>query len=236
VRATAGTALAVALVALAAAASASASSLPHLGAVTKLYRADHGGRSPRSESELLPYSQPYEKLLAACTLKASALTGTTTTMAGELGTKAGTPYSTLGLLRAFTQHVTWSKRRDCWDAFFAVEAKLASRRAATPIRNLHEIRSLYVFDHRGKNARRAVDLVPYSQAFAKIVDSCTLGPEATTNLMIELSQKASDLGARNVSTLQMLQAVARRIDWKARQRPCWAVFDDAEGHMETGGP
>ena len=38
-----------------------------------------------------------------------------------------------------------------------------------------------------------------------------------------------------MTSLKMLQAVARRIDWTGK-RFCWDVYDHAEGHMETGGP
>jgi hypothetical protein len=61
-------------------------------------------------------------------------------------------------------------------------------------------------------------------------------PEDNTNLMIHLSHQASELGGRNVTTLKMLQATARRITWKSRKIICWDVFDNAEGHVEAGGP
>ena len=65
--------------------------------------------------------------------------------------------------------------------------------------------------------------------------SCKFTVDDNTNLMIQLADKASVLGGRRVTSLQMLQAVARRIDWTG-QAPLLERLDDAEGHMETGGP
>ena len=48
--------------------------------------------------------------------------------------------------------------------------------------------------------------------------------------MIHLSDKATELGGRTVTTLKMLNAIARRIDWTKPKVVCWDVFDQAEGH------
>ncbi len=227
--------VAVAWLVLASAAAASASTLPHHADVAKLFAKDHGGRRPASDAELLPYSHPYEKLLAGCRIKPGDLTGATSYLAGQVGSADGRPFTTLMMLRAFARRVTWKAPRNCWDTFYDVQAGVASKAASTPIRNTHEIGALYVFDHGGASPTRAVSLVPYSRAFARIIASCRISAEDTTNLMIELSQKASELGARRVTTVQMMEAVVRRIDWKGK-KPCWTTFDNAEAHMESGGP
>ena len=61
-------------------------------------------------------------------------------------------------------------------------------------------------------------------------------PEDNANLMIHLSDQATELGGRTVTTLKMLQAVARRINWTKPKIICWDVFDNAEGHAEAGQP
>jgi hypothetical protein len=156
-------------------------------------------------------------------------------MAGQVASAGGRPFSNLEMLRAFARKITWSARRDCWKTFFAVESATVLEVAAAQVQYKHEVGALYVIDHDGKNAASAVQLVPYSNAFVKIMAACKITAEDNTNLMIHLADKASVLGARQVTSLQMLQAVARRIDWTGK-RFCWKVYDDAEGHMETGGP
>lgn len=53
--------------------------------------------------------------------------------------------------------------------------------------------------------------------------------------MLWLAEKASYQGARNVTSLMMMQATGRRISWTQR-RVCWSTFDLAEGHLEAGDP
>jgi hypothetical protein len=209
--------------------------IPHQPDVTRLYSRDHGGQAPRSEAQLAPYSKAYEKLLGSCKLEPADLTGATTSMAGQVTAAGGRPFSNLEMLRAFTRNVTWTVPRDCWKTFFDVESQAARQVAAAQLQYQHEVGALYVIDHDGKNPPSEVELLPYSKAFVTIMAACKISAEDNTNLMWQLADKASVLGARHVTSLQMLQAVARRIDWKGK-RVCWTVYDDAEGHMETGGP
>jgi hypothetical protein len=226
--------LAVLVATLAAAASAVAA-IPHEADVAKLYARDHGGHAPASAGALAPYSREYERLLAVCSIRPADLSGAATSMARQVAAAAGKPFSSLMMLQALTRHITWTTRRDCWDAFFDVESAQEVKAATARLQYRHEVEALYVIDHHGKRPASPVQLLPYSTAFTKIMGACMISAEDNTNLMIQLSDKATVLGARNVTSLGMLQAVARRIDWHGK-RPCWSVYDDAEGHMETGGP
>jgi hypothetical protein len=216
-------------------AGSAAAAIPHQDDVTKLYVRDHGGRAPHTEAELGPYSKAYEKLLASCRIQPADLSGAATALAKQVASAGGQPFSSLAMLQAFTRRVTWTVPRDCWATFFAAESAEAEKSAVANLQYKHEVGALYVIDHHGKNPRGAVDLLPYSTAFVKIMAACKITVEDNTNLMWQLADKASVLGGRHVSSLQMLQAVARRIDWTGK-RFCWNVYDDAEGHMETGGP
>jgi hypothetical protein len=216
-------------------AGAAAAAIPHEAGVAKLYARDHGGQAPQNDAQLAPYSAAFEKLLASCKIEPSDLTGAAVSMAGQVASAGGRPFSSLQMLQAFTRRVTWTARRDCWNTFFAVESATAEQIASEQLQYKHEVGALYVIDHHGSNPKGAVDLLPYSKAFVKIMGACKITAEDNTNLMWQLADKASVLGGRRINSLQMLQAVARRIDWTGK-RVCWSVYDDAEGHMETGGP
>jgi hypothetical protein len=108
-----------------------------------------------------------------------------------------------------------------------------SAAAAMPMRHRHEVNALYVIDHQGKNPVDPTELIAYSLPFEKILGGCNTGVTKLTNEMIQLANKASEVGARNVTSLQMMQSIARRITWKAR-RACGTVMNLAEGHLEAG--
>ena len=124
-------------------------------------------------------------------------------------------------------------------AAMANPASPAGRHASqfrSPIRFRHEITALYMYDHNGLRPKSDVVLRSYSDPFGKIVDHCIVTAEVNTNLMIHLSDQATDLGGRSVTTLKILQATARRIDWTKPKINCGYVFDSAEGHAEGGEP
>ena len=52
-------------------------------------------------------------------------------------------------------------------------------------------------------------------------------------MTINLSDQASEVGGRNVTTLQMVNAIARRISWRT-PHGCGDVYDVAEAHVEGG--
>jgi hypothetical protein len=228
-------AAAVALLALAACAAAAAA-VPHRADVVRLYVADHGGRQPLSDAQLQPYSREVEMLLAACTISSVDLTHSASSLARRVSLAGGTRFTSLRMLQAFARRVTWTKRRDCWNTFFDVEEALVRTAALATLSYPRESEALYVYDHIGDAPPRPGDLTPYSNALEAILGACRVSAEDATNLMVHLSDMASAQGGRNVTTLAMLQAIVRRIDWKIGKRICWSVFDDAEGHMEAGGP
>jgi hypothetical protein len=105
--------------------------------------------------------------------------------------------------------------------------------SAAPMPNKHEVNALYVIDHQGKNPIDPTELIAYSMPFQKILGGCKMGVTYLTNEMIQLANKASEVGARNVTSLQMMQSIARRITWKAH-KACGTIMNLAEGHLEAG--
>jgi len=117
----------------------------------------------------------------------------------------------------------------------AAGALCAQAVAAKPkIAHRHELSALFTLD-KGWRPVSDWDLAPYSNHFHKILGSCRINAESLTNTVLWLSDKASDLGHRIVTNLMMLKAITRRITWTGRM-PCQQTFDNAEGHMEAGGP
>ncbi len=98
----------------------------------------------------------------------------------------------------------------------------------------HLVNVLYVYDHNGRDAPSDLALAPYSNPFEKILGACRTGAGALTMIAINLSDQASEVGGRNVTTLQMLNAIARRISWRT-PHGCGYVYDVAEAHVEGGG-
>ena len=219
-----------------ASAAVPALTVPHLAQVQTLYVKDHGGATPASNAALMPYSTPFEKLLASCTITPANMVGATTFISGHISSLGGQVVTNLMMLQGFSSGITWTAPKDCWNTFFKVEATMESRVAGAMIVNRAPITALFVYDHQGANPNGNVDLVPYSQSFAKILDSCQISAEDEASMMVDLSDKASELGARTVTVLMMMKAIARRIDWTGRKVICWDTFDLAEGHMEAGGP
>jgi hypothetical protein len=229
--------VAVALLALCAVTAAQAApAVPHLVQLRTLYTKDHPGAPPAGEADLLGYSKAFEKVLDSCTIKPGDLADATLFWSGKISGLGGGRTSSLAILQAFGNGIRWSAPRDCWNMFIAVEARMENSAASAQMKFRHEITALYVYDHNGASPPNAVPLLPYSTAFVKIIDHCIVTPEDNTNLMIHLSDQATELGGRNVTTLKMLQAIARRINWSGPKIVCWDVFDNAEGHAEAGQP
>ena len=99
----------------------------------------------------------------------------------------------------------------------------------------HQMTALYVIDHRGHNPRSNAELATYSHAFLKILAGCSINADDLTNMTLDLADQASAVGRRNVSSLDMLQAIARRVVWTGL-RGCGSVFANAEAHQEAGDP
>jgi hypothetical protein len=225
------------LLALGAVAAATpAPAVPHLAQLRSLYAKDHAGAPPASEAQLVGYSKQFEKVLASCTISSSDLADATIFWSGQISSLGGPHTSSLSILQAFGRHITWSAPKDCWNMFIAVEAGMENSAASALMRFRHEITALYVYDHNGQLPKSQVALLTYSDPFGKIIDHCIVTPEDNANLMIHLSDQATEVGGRSVTTLKMLQAVARRINWTKPKIICWPVFDNAEGHAEAGQP
>lgn len=225
------------LLALGAVAAASpAPAVPHLAQLRSLYAKDHAGAPSPSEAQLVAYSGPFEKVLASCSISSGDLADATLFWSGKISALGGARTSSLSILQEFGKQITWSAPRDCWNMFIAVEARMENSAASALMRFRHEITALYVYDHNGRQPSSPVALLAYSDPFGKIIDHCIVTPEDTANLMIHLSDQATEVGGRAVTTLKMLQAVGRRIVWTKPKIICWDVFDNAEGHAEAGQP
>jgi hypothetical protein len=200
-----------------------------------LYRADHG-TLPRSDAELAPYSAQFQRILGRCTINSTDLVNATLYMAGHVSKQPGVSHlSNLAMMTAINRHITWSSPKECWDTFNAVQATIAVSAARKLIVNRHQLGALYAVDHPRDPTANDSQLLPYSKAFERIHVSCDVNIDVLPTLVIDLSDKASELGGRNVTALAMMHAIERRIAWHGR-RDCTSVFDDAEGHMEAGGP
>ena len=105
--------------------------------------------------------------------------------------------------------------------------------AANVIPNQQRLTALYVMDHNGVSPRTAVALAPYSIAFQHILTGCHTGPDALTMLSVNLAEQASEVGARNVTNLMMLQAIAYHITWR-KPINCSYVYSISEAHLENG--
>ena len=135
-----------------------------------------------------------------------------------------------------------TSRRLAVVALFAAVCAVATSYAGAagptprPMPNHHQMEALFVIDHNGRSPRSDAELRPYSEPFEKIVASCKISVDTLTNVTIFLSDMASQVGARNVTSLQMLRSIARRITWQAPRQYCWNIYDLAEGHLEAGDP
>jgi hypothetical protein len=109
--------------------------------------------------------------------------------------------------------------------------------AGTGMPDHHQMVALYVIDHNGDTPVSDAVLVAYSQPFQKILGGCRTKVDDLTNRVLALADQAGWNGGRTVTSLEMLQAIARRISWPpGAPRGCGYVYNLAEAHMETGGP
>jgi hypothetical protein len=124
----------------------------------------------------------------------------------------------------------------CLGAAAAALAPAAAGARPAPMPHHHQMDALYVIDHNGRNPKSDAALVPYSRPFEKILGGCRIGVDDLMTAALDLSDQASEVGGRNVTSLQLLKAVARRVVWKGAPRSCIYVFHEAEGHLENGDP
>ena len=116
---------------------------------------------------------------------------------------------------------------------FAVLAGSAAAASVNP--NQQRLTALYVMDHNGISPRSSVALAPYSSAFQKILGGCRTGADALTMLSVNLAEQASEVGARNVTNLMMLKAIAHYITWH-KPINCIYIYSISEAHLENGQP
>jgi hypothetical protein len=210
--------------------------MPHREQLSALYAADHHGARPTSDAELAPDSTRFERALASCTISSSDLANATRYMAGRASRQPGAaPVTSLAMITAISRTITWTSPKDCWDTFNEVEVRLAAHAASKLIVNRRQLDSLFGFDHMGKIPANDSALLPYSNVFQHVYSSCAINIDDLPTRMISLSEMASEMGGRYVTALAMMKAIERRIVWKGREN-CEAVFNDAEAHMEAGGP
>jgi hypothetical protein len=134
-----------------------------------------------------------------------------------------------------------AKRSARWLGLAALVASLCAllpqAALASPMPDHHQMVALYVIDHNGEMPASDALLLAYSQPFQKILASCRIGVDDLTNRVLALADQAGWNGGRTVTSLQMLDAIARRITWPlSSPHGCGYVYNLAEAHMETGGP
>jgi len=225
-----------ALAVLVLAGSSRAADTPHQAQLLILYAHDHHGRRAVSAAELMPYSTQFERILVSCaSLQPLDVMNATVYMSGQAAAFPGAgPMSNLIMLQAMANTVSRARHENCWDAFNVVVRRIEAADATKLIVDRRQVTALFVYDHQGKQPRDDVDLLPYAQAFQKIMASCTVGLFDLPSDMVNLSDQATELGTRTVTTMMMMAAIARRIHWSA-PRDCTSVFNTAEGFVEGGG-
>jgi hypothetical protein len=103
-----GAALAVsaALVALAGC-GGSVAAMPDRQQMVALYVVDHNGLTPRADTVLVPYSSPFQFVLARCVTNANDLTNLVFAIAEKAADVGGHPVSNLQTLDALASLTTW---------------------------------------------------------------------------------------------------------------------------------
>src|SRR5262249_7854828 len=106
--------------------------------------------------------------------------------------------------------------------------------AEPKVAHRHELAALFFLD-KGWRPVSDYDLAPYDRAFHRVLGACRISPTQLTDTTIHLAEKATYLGARVVTNLMLLKAIARRITW-TKPVSCTHTFNLAEGHLEAGDP
>jgi hypothetical protein len=223
-----------AVLALVLCAAAGAATMPDRAQLSRLYAIDHYGERG-TDVQLAPYATPFEAILGACSIDAPDLMNATVYMAGQAMHFPGAgPMSTLIMLKAISGTVTHGKRKDCWNTFNVVQRRIEANDASKLIVFRRQVTAMYVNDHNGRQPKDDVDLLPYSQAFGKIVASCNDSAENLPGMLVDMSDQATELGTRNVTAMMMMAAISKRITWRGH-RDCTQTYNQAEGHVEGGG-
>jgi hypothetical protein len=215
--------------------ASAAAALPNGAQLTTLFKHDHHGKQAASDTQLAPYSTPFEAILGACQIDPQDLMNATVYMSGHAATFPGAgPMSNLIMLNAISAKVGGKARKDCWNTFNVVERKIEATDASKLIVFRRQITAMYVNDHNGRQPKDDVDLLTYSQAFQKIVASCTDSPQDLPGMIVDMSDQATELGTRNVTAMMIMAAIKRRITWHGHQ-DCTQTYNQAEAFVEGGG-
>ena len=223
-----------AVLALVFCAAAGAATLPDRAQITTLYKHDHHGTRP-TDAQLAPYSARFEAILDACAIAPSDLTNATVYMSRHAAAFPGSgSMSNLIMLNAISDTVARRKHKDCWNTFNVVERKIEAADATKLIVDRRQVTALYVNDHNGRQPKDDVDLLPYALAFQKIAASCNDSADDLPGMIVDMSDQATELGVRTVTSMMIMAAIARRITWH-RHQDCTDTYNQAEGHVEGGG-
>jgi hypothetical protein len=111
-----------ALCALAPNAAASAS-MPNRHDVEALFVIDHDGAAPRTDSDLLAYSTPFQKILGGCLTGPDALTMRALNLADQASAVGARYVTALMILKSIAIRVTWTEKRGCQYVYNLAEAR-----------------------------------------------------------------------------------------------------------------
>jgi hypothetical protein len=103
--------------------AAGAASLPNHHQVEALYVIDHGGMRPSTDRALVPYSTPFEKILAGCYIGADALTMNALNLADQASAIGARHVTALMILKSIAIRVTWAEKRGCQYVYNLAEAR-----------------------------------------------------------------------------------------------------------------
>jgi hypothetical protein len=93
------------------------------------------------------------------------------------------------------------------------------------------VAALYVVDHGGADPPDGA-LAPYEKAFGRVKAGCTITADALADRILHLADDATHGSGRDVSTLDALRAVARRVG--TAPEDCTQVFLTAEAFLGGG--
>jgi hypothetical protein len=97
------------------------------------------------------------------------------------------------------------------------------------------VASLYVMDHRGADPPDGA-LEPYAQAFDRVRADCRITPAALADRILHLSNDASVGSGTDITNLEALRAVVRRIETEpvGEEGDCHDLFLRAEAFLGGG--
>ncbi len=98
--------------------------MPNHHQMVALYVIDHYGKTPPSEAVLVPYSRPFQKILASCRIGVDDLTNLMTQLSYKAGEVGARYVTNLQMLTSVARRITWTKPRACGSIYNRAEAYL----------------------------------------------------------------------------------------------------------------